>query len=71
MRLKFANTITLGSTIGDAFAKPAKKVLQKPIEQAVPAEYKKWVEVGINYACKSMGVSLAWMIQRCARERGQ
>ena len=30
----------------------------------LPSDYEKWVPVIVNYSCKTVGVSIAWTIQR-------
>eukprot|EP00898_Chlorokybus_atmophyticus_P007806 jgi/Chlat1/8026/Chrsp7S07772 len=69
LRIRFAKTIALGTSIGDICFAAVNRVLGPAILPAssltlVPREYAKWVPVLLHYACKLAGVSLAWFIQR-------
>eukprot|EP01123_Difflugia_compressa_P010314 TRINITY_DN3749_c0_g1_i1.p1 TRINITY_DN3749_c0_g1~~TRINITY_DN3749_c0_g1_i1.p1 ORF type:complete len:334 (-),score=64.72 TRINITY_DN3749_c0_g1_i1:93-1094(-) len=64
LRLKFAQTIALGATIGGIFENVARPILTPILERTIPETHQKWNPVIISYACKSAGVSIAWLIQR-------
>jgi hypothetical protein len=64
LRVRFAQTITLGAVIGGTFSLYATKLLHPVLLRVVPAEYAKWVPVGIDLACRAVGISIAWFVQR-------
>ena len=64
LRIKFAHSITLGAAIGDVFHKGAHKYLEPTFNDMIPGEYHKWVPIMVKYLCRSVAVSIAWMVQR-------
>jgi len=64
LRFKFVASVTLGCSIGDIFAKAADHAAKGPLETALSPEFHKWIDPGIKYTCKGLGVLLAWMLQR-------
>jgi len=64
LRVKFAQAITLGNSLGTIASKTLEPVLTSPLKIMIPKEYHKWVPVIIVYGCKFMGISIAWFIQR-------
>jgi len=64
LRIKFARVITLGASIGQVLAKPSRKYLVGVFEKLIPEDYHKWIPVVINYFCRTIGIYIAWMIQR-------
>jgi len=64
LKLQFARTITLGATIGEIISKPAIKFGHPILCAVVPVDYQRWIDVIIMYICKSIGVSIAWNLQR-------
>jgi len=64
LRIKFAQTIALGATIGNIFETVADRFLRPILEKTIPETHHKWIPVIISYTCKSIGVSVAWTIQR-------
>lgn len=64
LRVRFAQTITLGACIGSTFSGVAQKALQPVLLHVVPSEYAKWVPVIIDHVCKGIGVAIAWTVQR-------
>jgi len=64
LRLQFARTITLGSTIGEVIAPPAIKYGHPIIAAVIPADYHKWIDVVLTYIARSIGVSIAWTLNR-------
>mmetsp|Transcript_5037 Transcript_5037/g.10927 ORF Transcript_5037/g.10927 Transcript_5037/m.10927 type:complete len:344 (-) Transcript_5037:655-1686(-) len=64
LRLQFAQTITLGTSLGDIFTNVADKALSPLLLKVVPREYHKWIPLCISYACRSFAISIAWWCQR-------
>lgn len=64
LKIQFAKTITLGATIGECIHGPIDSILEPILYKVVPADYHKWVEVGGDYVCRSVGCSIAWFFQR-------
>jgi len=64
LRLKFAQTIALGATIGHIFESIAERYARPVLELTIPETHHKWIPVIISYGCKCIGVSIAWTIQR-------
>jgi len=64
LRLKFAQALALGATIGNIFITYIEPIATPILLKAIPAPYQKWIPVIISYSCKSIGVSIAWTIQR-------
>jgi len=64
LRVKFAQTIALGATVGHIFESGAEYFIRPILEKMIPTDYQKWIPVIIAYGCKVIGVSVAWTIQR-------
>lgn len=64
LKVQFARTITLGASIGDFIYKGLNALLTPTITAMTPEEYRKWIDPCMHYGCKTVGVSLAWTIQR-------
>jgi len=64
LKIQFARTIALGATIGECLETPAKKYLTPVLFKMTPREYHNWVTVGVTYITRSIGVSIAWFLQR-------
>jgi len=64
LRIQFARVITLGVTIGNYMNKIVERQLRAPLEEMIPSEHHKWISPGIGYACKTLGISLAWIAGR-------
>eukprot|EP00808_Paulinella_micropora_P025833 g439.t1 len=64
LRSKFARVVTLGATIGEALDPHAVKYLHPTLQAMVPKEHHKWIDFFIGYACRSIGVTIAWAFQR-------
>jgi len=64
LRLKFAQAIALGATIGNIFHGYVETWMSPILHKVIPVAYHKWIPVIISYSCKTVGVSIAWMIQR-------
>lgn len=63
LQLRFAQVLTLGSSLGDSLHDHAKKI-EPAVQAAVDPEFRRWVPQIMGYACKALGVSCAWMVQR-------
>lgn len=63
LRHKFARTVTLGERIGAALYEPMRR-LEPALMDVTPEEYRKWVPVGLRWACKIFAMTVAWWIQR-------
>ena len=55
--------MTLALTIADLLQKPADRILDPALRHVVPDKYHKWIPVCLQWACKSVGMSIAWYIQ--------
>jgi len=65
LRARFAKTVTLGLTLSDNLADNVVVPHLRPAALGVlPPEYHKWCDAMLRYACRFVGVSLAWMAQR-------
>jgi len=64
LRIQFARIVTLGVSIGNYLDKSVERHCRGPLEQHIPAEHHKWIGPGIGYACKTIGISLAWVAGR-------
>mmetsp|Transcript_23191 Transcript_23191/g.38146 ORF Transcript_23191/g.38146 Transcript_23191/m.38146 type:complete len:321 (+) Transcript_23191:31-993(+) len=64
LRIRFAQAVTLGASIGDIFSRVADTFARPILLEVVPPEYQKWIGPGIKYTCKWLGVSVAWWCLR-------
>jgi len=64
LRLQFARTLSLGANIGNILTKPAVKYGHPIFAAIIPVDYHQWIDVVISYACKTVGVSIAFTLQR-------
>lgn len=64
LKIQFAKTVTLGSTIGEKLYGVVQNFVEPGIEKVTPEEYKKWVPVCLQWFCKIVAISIAWWIQR-------
>jgi len=64
LRVKFAKAVTLGATIGEAMANNIEPFLVPSLEDLLETKYHKWIRPAIQYTCKSIGISIAFFIQR-------
>lgn len=64
LRNQFAQSIALGTSLGDIFTKSADKFLTPTLEHVVPKEHHKWIPVIVSYICRSVAVTIAWWCQR-------
>merc|ERR1740121_1709183 len=63
LKIKFAKTVTLGERIGEQVYRVVCKS-EAGIQELVPDDYRKWVPVGLRWACKATAMCIAWWIQR-------
>lgn len=64
LRIQFARIVTLGLSISQFLNAHAERHMRAPLQQVVPPKYHKWIGPGVSYACKSLGISLAWIAGR-------
>ncbi len=63
LKIEFAKTIALGTTIGESLRKPAAYFIVPVASTAIPKDYHQWIAPAINLLCKCVAVSIAWFIQ--------
>merc|ERR1712146_611730 len=67
LRIQFAQAVTLGAAIGDVLHRGVLKYLEPTVVTMIPEEHgylKKWVPSLVRYTCRSVAVSIAWLLQR-------
>lgn len=64
LKIQFAKTVTLGNMIGEKCYGAVQFYVEPQIMNVVPAEYKKWTPVVLQWMCKAVAISIAWWIQR-------
>lgn len=64
LTLKFARTISLALTISNFIRQPVDRYLAPTIAMATPKGYKRWIPVVLGWIAKSIGMSIAWGIER-------
>eukprot|EP01064_Diplonema_japonicum_P006795 TRINITY_DN14623_c0_g1_i1.p1 TRINITY_DN14623_c0_g1~~TRINITY_DN14623_c0_g1_i1.p1 ORF type:complete len:450 (+),score=73.02 TRINITY_DN14623_c0_g1_i1:39-1388(+) len=65
LRVQFARTITLGSSIGDFIKVPVIKYTKPSLEHVIrDPDYVKWIPTITEWLCRMVGVSIAWYAQR-------
>jgi hypothetical protein len=64
LTIQFARTIALALSISDFIRKPVDKYIAPTIAIVMPKGYKKWVPVVLGWIAKSIGMSIAWFVQR-------
>jgi hypothetical protein len=64
LSLKFARTISLALTISNFIRQPIDRFVAPTIAMAIPKGYKRWTPVVLGWIAKSVGMSIAWSIQR-------
>ena len=57
-------TITLGASMSKVIGGPAKVFLLPLVELALPKPYKKWADIVLTYAVRSLAISIAWTLRR-------
>ena len=64
LKLQFAKSITLGSSIASIMEKPAKEYVVPHLKSVMHPDFQKWAEPLTIYTIKSSAISIAWMMQR-------
>eukprot|EP00656_Telonema_subtile_P028969 TRINITY_DN3178_c0_g1_i1.p1 TRINITY_DN3178_c0_g1~~TRINITY_DN3178_c0_g1_i1.p1 ORF type:complete len:328 (-),score=91.96 TRINITY_DN3178_c0_g1_i1:38-1021(-) len=65
LRIKFAQTITFGSSMGSQIEERLSTGwFPQQLELAIPPEFHKWVPSIITYGCRVLGIAAAWTVQR-------
>jgi len=64
LKVKFARTITLAMSVADVIKKPCSMYLTPALLVVVPAEFQRWIPVAVGWFCTSVGITVAWYIQR-------
>ena len=54
----------LAISIGNKLRPIMSKILVPAMTHLMPEDYHQWIPIIINYICKSIGMSVAWYIQR-------
>lgn len=60
--VKFARTIQTANSIAEFLTKPSEHYAQPVVEAMLPAEYQQWIPVLLKWACKTIGITLAWTL---------
>ena len=63
LRVKFAQCVTLGVTVGGIAHNIVSTHLEPVLLELTPPDYKKWVAPTVKHGCKLAGVTLAWSLQ--------
>lgn len=63
LRVKFAQCVTLGVTVGSIAHNIVSTHFEPVLLELTPADYKKWVGPTVKHGCKLAGVMLAWSLQ--------
>lgn len=58
--VQFARTIQTANSIADFLTQPAQHYGKPVVEAMLPPEYQKWTPILLEWACKTIGMSLAW-----------
>eukprot|EP01059_Diplonema_ambulator_P033816 TRINITY_DN724_c1_g1_i1.p1 TRINITY_DN724_c1_g1~~TRINITY_DN724_c1_g1_i1.p1 ORF type:complete len:464 (+),score=112.98 TRINITY_DN724_c1_g1_i1:38-1393(+) len=65
LRMQFARTITLGSSIGDFIKTPVIRYTKPSLEYVIAdPDYIKWIPTLLEWLCRFIGVTIAWYAQR-------
>jgi len=64
LRVKFAQSVTLGCSIGEMMHKHLEKAVEPSIKTVLPPELQKWSPAFTQYMFKFLGVLFAWFLQR-------
>jgi len=60
--VQFARTIQTANSIADFLKKPADRYAKPVAEAMIPSEYQQWIPILIQWATKTVGISLAWTL---------
>ena len=64
LKLQFAKTITLGSSISKGLEMHLQPLLLPTMKSLLPRRYRKWAELALSLSFKSIAISIAWSIRR-------
>lgn len=64
LKLDFAKILALGNSIGEQLKKSAQSFLVPILASAIPKDYHQWIAPIINYLCKAVAISIAFIVQR-------
>jgi len=65
LRIEFAQTITIGLTIGGMIQRALQQFVEPVLIMVIPPMYSKWIPVLVIYGSRTFGISIAWLVQRC------
>lgn len=54
LSMRFAATVTLGTSLSDLFLDSADRLLRPVLEKFTSKEHHKWIPLGISYACRTV-----------------
>jgi len=60
--VQFAQTIQMANSIADFLTQPADHYVKPVVEAMIPREYHQWTPILMEWACKTVGMSLAWTL---------
>lgn len=58
--VQFARTIQMANSISEFLTHPAQRYAQPVVEAMIPPEYQQWTPILVVWACKTVGMALAW-----------
>eukprot|EP01134_Creolimax_fragrantissima_P003078 CFRG3078T1 len=64
LKIKFAEAVTLGATLGESLEELATPFVAPPLKKLLDDDYEKWIPTIIQLVTKSIGVTIAWSIFR-------
>ena len=64
LKLQFAKTITLGSSISKGLEVHLQPLLLPTLKELLPKRYRKWAQLVLSLSFKSIAISIAWSIRR-------
>eukprot|EP00035_Acanthoeca_spectabilis_P040297 m.68753 g.68753 ORF g.68753 m.68753 type:complete len:162 (-) comp9934_c0_seq4:2470-2955(-) len=63
LKFRYAKTVALGASLGQMLRDPAMDIAVPVLVQLLPKEHYKWINVIVGYSIKSIGITVAWLIQ--------
>lgn len=64
LRIEFAQTVTMGVTIGSMVQTALSNFVEPLLFVFLPPEYQRWIPVVTIYGSRMIGISIAWLVQR-------
>jgi hypothetical protein len=64
LKIEFAQTLTMALSIAHYLNIPATRFVEPAMKVLIPEEYHKWIPVTLVWACKSLGITVAWYMLR-------